>query len=126
MKNATHIVLPLVTVIAFTALGFVAGRTATPNHAYHEFRTCYTNLNEIDHKLTPQCREYLKCRLYWHAALNIRKNALSQYSFDFGPVDEEVLGGIQGKMFDLSPLDVYNQAMRKHGQKGKTPNKRID
>jgi len=120
-KSLKHISIPIVTVAMVSVISFWAGKFATHDHTDYEFRMYYVDLTENSDKLTPQCREYLKCQLYRYAAVYISPNGYPNYKFDFGPVDEEILAGLNANLKDQTPLDVYNRAMEKHGQKGRGP-----
>lgn len=112
--------------VAF-AVGFYFGvREGIPKHAIEEFKMCHVNLTRNTNSLSPQTREYLKSRLYWNAVVYIPANFFPEYQFDFGPIDESVLNGVTGIKDCSTPQEVYDLAMQKHSQKGKTPNNSTD
>jgi hypothetical protein len=127
MKTTTTIILTALIVgfISFCA-GIILPGAMVPfvpsnQHALEEFKMCYWNLTFNDSSLTPQTKEYLKDRLYWNAVVHIKPNSFPNYRFDFGPVDVSLLGTARGRKDCSSALEVYEDAMKIHGQKGKHP-----
>ncbi|MDD4869266.1 MAG: hypothetical protein PHR77_01805 [Kiritimatiellae bacterium] len=90
-------------------------------HAMEEFKMSYFNLTLNATNLNPQTKEYLKERLYWNAVVYLKSNECPESTFDFGPVDESVLRHVTGIKDCSTSSEVYESAMKKHGQKGKHP-----
>lgn len=67
--------------------------------------------------MSSQLREYLKSRVYSLARI-LRPRDLQGVRFDFGPVDEKVLGGASGLKGPETESETYEIAMTKHNQKG--------
>lgn len=102
------------------ATGFAFGLRYLGVRASHsemlaEFKIDYANLEQA--KLTPQLREYLKSRIYFLAS-ELEPRDLQGFRFDFGVVDEGLLGGATGIKGPDSNADVYGLAMNIHNQKG--------
>jgi len=105
-------------VIALVGIFFAAGtltglglRDATAGLPMRsEFRVHLNNLERKD--LSPQLREYLKSRIYYLASIMAAKE-LPKENFDYGPVDEAVLGGASGIKDASSQKEVYEKAMAK-------------
>jgi hypothetical protein len=118
------VVILLIVLSAVFVGGFALGlRDGLPKHAVEEFKMCHMNLTFNATNLTPQTREYLKSRLYWNAVVHIPANCFPEYQFDFGPVDDLALAGVDGIKDCSTSLEVYNAAMEKHSQKDKHPTK---
>jgi len=115
-KDYIFIVVPIALLIGFVT-GFFYGRATHQEYKpVEEFRTAHILLTDGS-DLNPQLREYLKLRVYWNAAVMIRSEWLEGYKFDFGPVDESILGDA-GKIKGPSKIEeFYPAAMEKHGQK---------
>ncbi len=81
-------------------------------YAIEEIKVCEANL--AYHNPSPQLREYLKTRLYWNAAHNMRYRDdffTGSLKLDYGPVDTHILGEISGIKDAASPRDIYTMAL---------------
>jgi len=76
-----------------------------------EFKVLHANLQTPD--LTPQLREFLKSRLYYVAS-SLNPSDVDGYTFDYGPIDEQVLGKAQGNKGPESQAELYQLAMARH------------
>ncbi len=124
MKTLLAFGIALAVVVATFIGGYYAGlRDGLPKHAVEEFKMCYVNLTHGGTNLAPQTREYLKERLYWNAVVHIPAGFFPEYRFDFGPIEESTLAGARGIKDCSTSREVYDDAMSKHGQKGKHPTK---
>jgi hypothetical protein len=110
------LILAGVVLVAGFALGLrFASIRGSHSEMLAEFKIDYANLEQAG--LTPQLREYLKSRLYFLAS-ELEPRDLQGFHFDFGAVDESLLGGATGIKGPESNADVYDFAMTKHSQKG--------
>lgn len=102
--------------IIFSGLAYYA---MFDSHTLDEFKVSYSNLKNKD--ISPQLREYLKERIYWNMAVWMRKrnDFFNGYYPDFGPVNKEILGNVSGIKDCSTSKEVYEQAMKRHGQKGR-------
>lgn len=76
-----------------------------------EFKVLHANLETPN--LSPQLREFLKSRLYYIAYF-LNPSDVNGYAFDYGPIDEQVLGSVQGNKGPESQAELYQFAMARH------------
>ncbi len=103
------------------AAAFMYSRApVTIGPAIDETRAAVAVLSDQKKALDPQFREYLKVRIYVNALAWIPEGRLERIRFDFGPVDEKVLGesflDLTTFKGGLTPSDIYTSAMKKHGK----------
>jgi hypothetical protein len=99
------------------ALGWKYADTGAWKHqVLAEFKVHHWNLEHS--AMSPQLREYLKSRIYFLASI-LEPRDLYNVRFDFGLVDEELLGGASGIKGPHSELETYGMAMTKHKQKSR-------
>ncbi len=91
---------------AVFAISYFQVRKNQPYQPIEEAKICHANL-KMDRErpfLTLQTREYLKARLYANAADYINRGWLVGWEWDYGPVDEDALGGIYA-IKNAAPLE---------------------
>jgi hypothetical protein len=76
-----------------------------------EFKVLHANLEIQD--LSPQLREFLKSRLYYVAGF-LDPADVDGYQFDYGPIDEQVLGKAHGNKGPETQSELYENAMARH------------
>jgi hypothetical protein len=76
-----------------------------------EFKVLHANLESQD--LSPQLREFLKSRLYYIAG-SLDPADLAGFHFDYGPINEQVLGRAQGNKGPETQAELYAMAMARH------------
>ena len=105
------------------AIGFFIGAVATWSfgwfatryHPIEEAKMCMAALRDHPEALQPQTREYLKARLYWNADVWISRSWMQGWDFDFGPVDDALLAGLDATKDASGTREVYEGALRRHG-----------
>ena len=107
-------------------LGFMAGWYAgavdqSSSAAVREATMCYVALTDSTTTLQPQTREYLKGRLYWNAAVEIRPGYLDGWRIDFGPVDTTALMGLGYIKDAATDDDIYQAALRRQPRSALKP-----
>jgi hypothetical protein len=118
-QHLIFLVCAMALVGAVFSAGFIVGtfrhdERAWKNPVMAEFRVHYYNLERTD--LSPQLREYLKSRLYY-LAYRLDARDLIGFRFNFGPIDEKLLGGATGIKGPETELDTYTVAMTRHKQR---------
>ena len=93
LRHGGRLWLPLIGLLVGFGVGWISGAARQPYSPVAEAKVCYAALTESNQTLQPQTREYLKARLYWDAAVEIRPGWLDGWHIDFGPVDDGALLG---------------------------------
>ncbi len=101
-------------VLLGVAVGWYVGVTQQPYSAVAEAKMCYHALTVGAGTLEPQTREYLKGRLYWKDAVEIRPGWLDGWRIDFGPVDDAALKGLAYIKDASTSEEIYQAALRRH------------
>ena len=105
-------------------VGGVAGAIVTywcvgDRHALAELKLTQVQLSRYSTTMSPQLREYLKCRLYLNVC-EVRKRTDffkgSRAEVDFGPVDLTILDGVSAIKGPESPGDLYRNALSRIGE----------
>lgn len=118
-----HKLLWVIAVIASMAFGALLGHRFAFQGVLTDSKIAYCHLKYNNDKLTPQTREYLKDHLYWEIAVFLPKSYLIGWDFDFGPVNEQLLNGIDGRKDAVSAQETYSRALLKlDSRKNKIPN----